>query len=301
MTEKIDIIKKVYFDKSGFGSKKITLEDSKKIDKSITVKDVNEFFDKHVEVKKNLRGYNSFVAPEANYEYQIDLMFFSDLKNQRLKVGMVCIDIFSKKAVVVAIKGKKEPDVASGILECLNKMNDHPKIIYTDDEGALKTEAMKDYFKRNDIKHIITRSHAHFSEIFIRTFKSALYKRIDSSEDKDTIQWDSLIFEIMLTYNNKLVHSTTGYTPNEASKKENSLDVKLNLEAKAKNTRRYPDISVGNKVKILRKKKVGEKERSSVWGDKVYEVVSIGMSMGQKYYKLKDLPKEYLRNEILKV
>ena len=94
MTEKIDIIKKIYYDKSGFSSKKITLEDAKKVDKSIKMKDIDDFFDKHVERKKNLRGYNSFVAPEANYEYQIDLMFFSDLKNQRLKVGMVCIDIF---------------------------------------------------------------------------------------------------------------------------------------------------------------------------------------------------------------
>jgi len=44
MSEKIDIIKKLYFDKSGFGSKKITLEDSKKIDKSIKMKDVDGFF-----------------------------------------------------------------------------------------------------------------------------------------------------------------------------------------------------------------------------------------------------------------
>ena len=127
-----------------------------------------------------------------------------------------------------------------------------------------------------------------------------LYKRIDNSENKDTIQWDSLIFEIMLTYNNKLKHSAHGYTPAEASKKENSLDVKSNLEAKAHKTRKYPEISVGNKVNILRKKKSFDKERVSTWGDKVYEVVSIGKSLGQVYYKLKDLPKEYLRNEILK-
>ena len=258
------------------------------------------FFDKYVEQKKNLKGYNSFVAPEANYEYQIDLMFFSDLENQKFKVGMVCIDIFSKKAVVVAIKSKQEADVASGILECLNKMNNLPKIIYTDDEASLQTEAMKKYFKEQNIKHIITRSHAHFSEIFIRTFKSMLYKRIDASEDKDTIQWDSLIFEVLITYNNKLKHSTHGYTPADAAKKENSLDVKLNLEAKAKNTRKYPEISVGDKVKILRKKKIGEKERTSIWGNEIYEVVSIGKSIGQKYYKLKDLSKEYLRNEILR-
>ena len=300
MTEKEDIIKKVYYDKSGFNSKKITLEDSKKRDKTITKKDIDDFFDKYVERKKNLKGYNSFVAPEANYEYQIDLMFFSDLENQKFKVGMVCIDIFSKYAVVVAIKSKKEGDVASGMLECLNKMKGLPKIIYTDDEGALKTEAMKDFFKEKDIKHIITRSHAHFSEIFIRYFKSALYKRIDNSEDEN-IQWDSLIFEIMLTYNNKLKHSAHGFIPADAAKKENSLDVKLNLEAKAKNTRRYPNISVGDNVKILRKKKVGEKERTSTWQEEKHEVVAIGTSLGQTFYKLSNLPKQYLRNEILKL
>ena len=227
-------------------------------------------------------------------------MFFSDLENQQFKVGMVCIDIFSKKAVVVAIKIKQEPDVAAGILECLNKMQELPKIIYTDDEASLQTEAMKKYFKEQNIKHIITRSHAHFSEIFIRYFKSALYKRIDNSENKDTIQWDSLIFEIMLTYNNKLKHSAHGFTPADAAKKENSLDVKLNLEAKAKNTRRYPNVSVGDKVRILRKKSKFDKERVSVWQEEKHEVVAIGKSHGQTYYKLNGLSKEYLRNEILK-
>ena len=59
---------------------------------------------------------------------------------------MVCIDIFSKYAVVVAIKSKQEGDVAAGVLECLNKMKNTPKIIYTDDEGALKTKVMQKYF-----------------------------------------------------------------------------------------------------------------------------------------------------------
>ena len=60
-------------------------------------------------------------------------------------------------------------------------------------------------------------------------------------------------------------------------------------------------LEVGSKVKILRKKKAGEKERTSVWSDEIHEVVSIGTSHNQTYFKLKDLPKEYLRNELLKV
>ena len=44
MSKTEDIIKKIYFDKSGFGSKKVTLEDSKKIDKTIKMKDIDDFF-----------------------------------------------------------------------------------------------------------------------------------------------------------------------------------------------------------------------------------------------------------------
>ena len=48
--------------------------------------------------------------------------------------------MFSKDDVVVAIQSKQEGDGASGIL---NKMDKTPQIIHTDDEGALKTEAMQ--------------------------------------------------------------------------------------------------------------------------------------------------------------
>ena len=51
MTEKIDIIKKIYYDPAGYSSKKVTLADSKKIDKSIKMKDIDDFFNKYVEQK----------------------------------------------------------------------------------------------------------------------------------------------------------------------------------------------------------------------------------------------------------
>ena len=50
---------------------------------------------------------------------------------------MLCIDIFTKCAVVVPIKSKKEYDIAAGILEGMHNMCNTPEIIYTDDEEAL--------------------------------------------------------------------------------------------------------------------------------------------------------------------
>ena len=64
-------------------------------------------------------------------------------------------------------------------------------------------------------------------------------------------------------------------TPDKASQPENHLDVKLNLEMHRRHSRVYPDISVGEKVRICRKKKVGEKEDVSQWSNAVHTVDSI--------------------------
>ena len=305
---KADIIEKVYHDPSGFGSKKATLEDARKKDKSITMGDIDEFFRKNVEQKKQLKGFNSFVAPKHGYEYQVDLFFIGkkrdqDLENQKFNVGMVMIDIFSKFAVVIPLRSKELGDVASGIIEGINKMGLKPDIIYSDDETALSTPAMKEYFQKQKIKHIITRTHAWFAERFIRTFKFGLFKRVDAAQQRNAanVQWTDFVFEIMLTYNNKIKHSSTGFTPAEAKKKGNEIDVKLNLLAQKKHNRRYPLLSIGDKVKIYRKKEPGEKERTSNWSDNTYEVETISKSLGQTYFKVEGLSKEYSRHELLKV
>ena len=256
MTSKQDIINKVYYDRAGFGSKKRTLQEAKEKDKTITAKDVEEFFKKNVEQKKQLRGFNSFISPYPYFEFQVDLFFINDLDNQKYRVGMVIIDTFSRYAVVIPIKSKSEGDVASGLIEGLNKFDDKPQIIYSDDEKALSTEAMKQYFREQGIEHHITRGHANFSERFIRSYKNMLYKRIEADEKRgnENIQWIDYNLEILLTYNDKMVHSSTGLTPKQGLKKENQLKAKVNMTIQATRTRKYPEISTGDQVRIYRKK-----------------------------------------------
>ena len=62
---KDDIISKVYYDRSGFGSRSRTLEEAREKDKTITMSDINEFFRKNVEQKRKHVGSNSFVAPHS--------------------------------------------------------------------------------------------------------------------------------------------------------------------------------------------------------------------------------------------
>ena len=305
-SEKQKIINDIYFDRSGYGSKAVTLKDARVKDKSITKEDVEEFFSKNVEIKKKPRGYNSFVAPSNNHTYQLDLFFISkdDIESiQKFRAGLVMIDVLSKYAVVVPIKSKNPSDVIAGTMEGLQKMGKKPKIIYTDDEGSISGNDFKQYVEDEGIHLYRTRGHPAFAERFIRTFKDKLFKRVENDEKKgkENIQWIDYILEIMLTYNNKDVHSVTGQTPNEARKEKNEFKSRLNVAVKARKQRLYPELFVGNKVKIVRKKAITEKERTSYFLQGEYVVEEISEKLGQKYYTLTGFNRPLMRHELVKV
>ena len=149
-----EIIKSVYYDRSGYGSKQTTLKDAKQKDSSTTINDINEFFSINVEEKRKMRGENSFIAPHSFWECQVDMFFISknDLDNQTFRIGMMCIDIFSKYMHIVPIKSKTPPDILAGMMENINKMGGKPKLIYTDEEGSFLNQSVLDYLKEEKIE-----------------------------------------------------------------------------------------------------------------------------------------------------
>ena len=263
MTDKQTIIKQIYYDPAGFDGIKKTFEDARKKDKTITLNDVKEFFKTNIEQKKQLKGYNSFIANEAKFEYQIDLFFISlkDFPNETYIGGVLCIDIFSKFITIIPIKSKTIPDILDAIKQIINKVG-KPKNVYTDNEGAWSrgTEINK-YFKDENINHMITLSHPNISERAIRTIKDEIYKRVKLPSDKN---WSELLYPILLKYNFKSVHTSTKLTPNEADKTHNQFYVKLNLELNRVHKRRYPDVEIGSEVKVYKKKDKLDKEHKFV-------------------------------------
>ena len=227
----------------------------------------------------------------------MDLMFCSDLKDPVCVGGLLMIDIFTKYTVVVTIKTKQIPDVAVAIQQAIHKMGAKPQTIYSDNEGAFVSNEIQKWFKDNDIRHLTTLSHAPVAERQIRTIKNMIYKRYEH----DPKPWHELLYPVLLTYNNKLVHSVTKFTPADAMKPQNKFTIKLHLELNRKNTRIYPDIHVGDHVKTNKKKDKLDKERVSNWSKEQYVVEAIDESMGQKFYKLNGKPKMLMRSEILLV
>ena len=213
------------------------------------------------------------------------------------------IDVLSKYAVVVPIKSKEAPEVIAGTMEGMQKMGDAPEMFYTDDEGAIGGSLFKEFLDEKGIELHRTRGRPAFTDRFTRTFKDMLFKRVENDEKKGkpNIQWTDYIVEIMLTYNNKDVHSSTGMTPNEARKNKNELKARMNVAMKAKKNKIYPELSVGDKVKIMRKKGITEKERTSHWLQGEYTVQEIIKKLGQTYFKLEGYARPLQRFELLKV
>ena len=96
-----------------------------------------------------------------------------------------------------------------------------------------------------------------------------------------------------------MVHSATKHTPEDAMRPSNTAIIKFNLELKRRNSRKYPEIEIGDTVRIFKKINKLDKERVSNWSSKKYKVTGISENMNQKFYKLEGLDKSLMRSELL--
>lgn len=291
---KNEIIEKVYKDPAGFGSNAATLADALKYDKTITLQDVKDWKSKNVERKKNLKGFNSFIAEKPFQEFQIDLFFLPDLKEDAIG-GLLFIDIFTKFVVVIPIYGKQPNEILEALKTGFEKMGGKPETIYSDNEGSFNANIVIKYLKENNIRQLFTLGHAAYAERAIRTIKDMIYKRVEHTKQK----WVDVLYAVLLTYNHKLKSSITGMTPVDAKKPGNQMVVASHLEIHRINKRKYPNIKVGDWVKMLKKKKHFEKENISTWTPHIHEVLNIVESMGQKLYKVSGYDKLLMRSDIL--
>jgi len=199
----------------------------------------------------------------------------------------------------------------SGLVKSFDALGGRPEIVMTDPEGALRdNKRVKDEFASMGVQHSITASSAHFVERFNRTFRGMLQKRLEHRDYKlknrrltgktpETPQWHTFIPDILRMYNNRNVHSAIGMTPSEARMQANHAPAKASMELKAKWGRKYPDISVGDTVRVVRKKTLGDTEYTGDFREGSHEVVAVSENFGQKFYRLDDKAKrEYIRADI---
>ena len=308
---KEQVISNIYYDvEDGFGSIQATLKQAKQKDPTISKEDVEKLMRQqpNKQVKK-YRGTNSYTAPFARFEYQIDIMDMVPLtkepevkiprKNDQPRYALVVIDIFSKLANVIPMKEKNSESVLSALKESFRKMGT-PMSIYSDNDGAFMSVVKEFLDGEGIIQHTTTLTHANVAERFIRTIKNMIHDRVRFNK----ADWTSMLTPSLNKYNNTK-HSSTELTPKEAHKDTNHLKVGVNLTLKEKNRRKYPPINEDDNVKIYEKKRgnyTDRKETNPKWSKRSFKVVDIKRDMmGNRTFKLAGLTRPYLRHEILLV
>ena len=116
------------------GASKIeTYRKAKAKDPSITLDDVRNFMRKQPNKQiKGYRGSNSYTAPFARFEYQIDIMVMAPLSKDpevtikvsksEPKYALVVVDIFSKYADVIPMEENNSKTVLSALKQAFKKM-----------------------------------------------------------------------------------------------------------------------------------------------------------------------------------
>ena len=248
--EKYETIHKAYYNPNGFGNNAVLLKDAQEKDPTITMKDVVAWRNQNRDRTKKMRGYNSYIAPEAKYEFQVDLFYFKNPNakpKEETPYGLLAIDSFTKYCWIYPLEKKDVIHWVMGLGFIFEKMG-KPQVIYTDPDASMQGNLMTAFLKKENVQWIQTREHANIAERAIRTIKYELNERI---KHYPTARWYDILPNVLKYYNEKKPHSSTGMTPEDATHEHNEFQVKTNLLLTKVHTRKYPELRVGDRVKNL--------------------------------------------------
>ena len=215
----------------------------------------------------------------------VDTQAFSKF-NSGVKYLLAVIDVFSKYGWLIPLKDKTGKSVASAL-----------KTIFKERKPEKMWEDKGKEFYHKDVKDLIklysTENEEKSSVVgrWIRTMKEKMWKYFSANS---TNVYINVLPDLVKEYNNTR-HSSIKMTPVKASKKENELKVWRNL---------YPDhleiydikpkFSVGDKVRISKKKKTVEKGYTTRWTEEIFTIVEVKRT-SPVTYKIADLNGEEIK------
>ena len=224
----------------------------------------------------------------------IDKIWAADLANMQvfakfnrgIKYLLAVIDVFSKYGWLIPLKDKTEKSVASALKTIFKERK--PEKMWVDKGKEFYNKGVKDlielYSTENEEKSSVV-------ERWIRTMKEKMWKNFSA---KSTNVYIDVLPNLVKQYNNTK-HSSIKMTPVKASKKENELRVWRNLYPEHPEIHDVkPQFSVGDKVRISKKKKTFEKGYTTRWTEEIFTIIEVKLT-SPVTYKIADLNREEIK------
>ena len=206
--------------------------------------------------------------------------------NRGVKYLLAVIDVFSKYGWLIPLKDKMGKSVASALKAIFKERK--PEKMWVDKGKEFYNKDVKDlielYSTENEEKSSVV-------ERWIRTMKEKMWKYFTANS---TNHYINVLSDLVKEYNNTR-HSSINMTPVKASKKENELDVWRNLYPELLEIYDInPKFSVGDKVRISKKKKTFEKGYTTRWTEEIFTIVEVKRTQPPTY-KIADLNGEEIK------
>ena len=176
------------------------------------------------------------------------------LGQKEFRYGFLAIDNFTKYMWVIPIASKDGDELIRAMKGIVGNMG-KPKKIYSDQEPALVGNKFQEWLVDNKILHITTLTHAPSAERAIRTFKDLMTRRLEAPKNENIPWHGSVRLAVLFQYNQKMEQRTIGMTTYDATEKKNEETVRAMLELNAVQKRKYPDVKLGDYVKVYKKKR----------------------------------------------
>ena len=207
-----------------------------------------------------------------------DMKAFSKF-NQGFNFLLLVIDIFSKYGWIIPLKNKEGKTVASALKTIFKERK--PEKMWVDKGKEFYNKDVKElielYSTENEEKSSVV-------ERWIRTMEK-MWKYFT---DNNTNHYVDILPDLVKDYNNTR-HSSIKMTPVEASKKKNEVEVWRNLYPdRLKKIDINPKFSIGDKVRISKKKKTFEKGYTTRWTEQIFTIKKINHT-SPVTYKIADL------------
>ena len=206
-------------------------------------------------------------------------------QNKGFKYILTIIDIFTKYAWAVPLKTKTGVEVADAFKKIFKE--NMPEKIWVDNGKEFFNSSVKKLLDKHKI--ILYTTHNELKscvvERFNRTIKTKMWKYFTANY---THKYIDILPALIEKYNNTR-HSSIKTTPNLAKKKENHVAVfqALNNNKLRGVHRDIPKFSVGDRVRITKKKGIFDKGFTPNWRDEIF-IISKRKTTSPPTYIIRD-------------
>ena len=122
-------------------------------------------------------------------------------KNKGIKYLLCVIDLYSKYAFVIPLKGKKDISIVNAFIKIIKQSERKPNKMWVDQGSEFYNNAFKKWLSDNDIIMYSTYNEGKsvVAQRFIRTFKNKLYKHMTATGKN--VYYD-VLDDVVNKYNN---------------------------------------------------------------------------------------------------